>query len=190
MRQNMAKKSLPEILDKKEVARVLDLPSKTSLTGRRNRAILTLMLNTGLRVSEVCDLKNEDIDLGTGKFRVVQGKGAKDRDLAVPPDAIKTLEDWKKGKVSSLYFFSTLKGEKLSRQYLWQMIKMYCQKAGIKKKIPPHSLRHFFGTEYYRQTHDLETLRRILGHESIGTTQIYITLANMEVEESMRRFKI
>jgi site-specific recombinase XerD len=69
------------------------------------------------------------------------------------------------------------------------MVKRYATKAGITKKISPHILRHTFATEFYRQTKDIETLRRILGHSDISTTTIYITLANIEVETSMKSFK-
>jgi len=184
----MAQKKLPIILGQKEIIKLLDQPSKTSLIGLRNRAIIKTMLNCGLRVSEITNLKTSDIDLENGKLRVVQGKGGKDRDLGIPPVGIEILKDWKKKRSISLFFFSTLKGKRLSVRYLEQMIKRYTLKAGISKRVTPHTLRHIFATEFYRQTKDIETLRLILGHESISTTTIYITLANTEVEKSMKSF--
>lgn len=185
----MARKKLPIILDQKEVEKLLKQPSKNSLIGLRNLAILNTMLNAGLRNSEVCNLKAVEIDLGTGKFRIVEGKGLKDRDLATPESIIEILKEWQRKKPQSNYFFSTLKGKKLCPRYLQYMVKRYSQKAGIKKRITPHTLRHTFATEFYRQTKDIETLRLILGHEKIETTIIYITLANVEVQQSMKAFK-
>jgi len=99
------------------------------------------------------------------------------------------LEAWRNIRPKSNYFFSTLKGRKLSDRYIQQMVKRYALKAGINKRISPHILRHTFATEYYRQTKDIETLRRILGHSDISTTTIYITLANIDVENGMKSFK-
>ncbi|MCJ7727381.1 MAG: tyrosine-type recombinase/integrase [Actinobacteria bacterium] len=89
----------------------------------------------------------------------------------------------------SNYFFSTLKGRKLSDRYIQQMVKRYANKAGIVKKISPHTLQYTFAIEYYRQTKDIETLRRILGHSDISTITIYITLANIDVENGLKSFK-
>ena len=76
--------------------------------------------------------------------------------------------------------------KKLSIKYLQQMVKRYAGKAGINKRISPHTLRHTYATQYYKQTKDIETLRRILGHSDISTTTIYITLANIDVETGMK----
>ena len=84
----------------------------------------------------------------------------------------------------------TLAGKQLSDRYIQQMVGRYAHKAGINnKKISPHTLRHSYATQYYKQTKDIETLRRILGHTDIGTTTIYITLANTDVEKGMKSFK-
>jgi len=98
------------------------------------------------------------------------------------------FDSWRKRRPESNFFFSTLKGKKLSIKYLQQMVKRYSQKAGITKNISPHTLRHTYATQYYKQTKDIETLRRILGHSDISTTQIYITLANIDVENGMNQF--
>jgi len=185
----MAQKHLPIILERKEVEKLLDQPSKKSLTGIRNKAIMKIIANCGLRVSEITNLRTSEIDLETGKFRVVNGKGGKDRNLVIPPLTIEVLKDWQKKKPESDDFFPTLKGGQLGVRYLQQMIKRYALKAGISKRITPHSLRHFYATEHYRKERDIEALRQILGHESISTTTIYITLANIEVEESMKAVK-
>lgn len=184
----MIKKKLPIILEQKEIQKLLDQPNKKSLIGLRNLAIMKIILNCGLRVSEVVNLKNKDIDLENGKLRIIEGKGGKDRDLATPETVKETLREWEKKKPQSFFFFSTFKGGKLSSRYLQQMIKRQALRAGLNKRITPHTLRHNYATFFYRQTKDIETLRLILGHESISTTTIYITLANTEVEKSMKTF--
>jgi len=99
------------------------------------------------------------------------------------------LEVWRNIKPKSNFFFSTLKGKKLSDKYIQQMVKKYATKAVINKRISSHTLRHTYATQYYKQTKDIETLRRILGHSDISTTTIYITLANIDVENRMKSFK-
>jgi len=185
----MRKNKLPVILEPEEVQNLLKQPNKRYPTGLRNKAIMSLMLYCGLRLSEIVNLKPGNLNLTKGKLRVESGKGEKDRDLAVPDYLNDLLESWRNIRPKSKYFFSTLKGKKLSDRYIQQMVKRYAQKAGITKKISPHVLRHTYATQYYRQTKDIETLRRILGHSDISTTTIYITLANIDVEEGMKSFK-
>jgi len=151
--------------------------------------MMALMLHCGLRISEVINLRPGNINLTKGKLRVENGKGNKDRDLAIPEYLTDLFDSWRKKRPLSDYFFSTLKGKKLSKRYLQQMVKRYAQKAGLNKSISPHTLRHTYATQYYKQTKDIETLRRILGHSDISTTTIYITLANIDVENGMKSFK-
>ncbi len=185
----MAKKKLPVILELQEAQNLLKQPNKRYPTGLRNKAIISLMLHCGLRVSEVVNLRPGNINLTKGKLRIENGKGNKDQDLAIPEYLMELLVSWRKKRPQSDFFFSTLKGDKLSIRYLQQMVKRYAAKAGITKKISPHILRHTHATFYYRQTKDIETLRRILGHSDISTTTIYITLANIDVENGMKAFK-
>ena len=185
----MATKKLPTILEPDEAQNLLKQPNKRYPTGLRNKAIISLMLHCGLRVSEVSDLRPGNINITKGKLRVESGKGSKDRDLAIPEYLIDLLNSWRKKRPEGPFFFSTLNGKKLSIRYLQQMVKRYGQKAGINKTISPHTLRHTYATQFYRQTKDIETLRRILGHSDISTTTIYITLANIDVENGMKSFK-
>ena len=187
--KTVRKKKLPVILDPEEVKNLLKQPSKRYPTGLRNKTIMSLMLHCGLRLSEIVNLKPGNLNLTKGKLRVESGKGKKDRDLAIPDYLNDLLEAWRNIRPKSNYFFSTLKGKKLSDRYTQQMVKRYAQKAGINKRVSPHTLRHTYATQYYRQTKDIETLRRILGHSDISTTTIYITLANIDVENGMKSFK-
>jgi len=128
-------------------------------------------------------------DVTEGKLREVNGKGGVDRDLIIPNGfATEILKKWKKIKPKSQYFFTTLKGGKVGPKYIHLFVKRYAHKATIDKNVSPHTLRHTFATEFYRQTKDLETLRMILGHSNVSTTQIYITLANTDVETAMNGF--
>lgn len=184
------RKKLPIVLDPGECQRLIKQPNRRYLTGLRNKAIIQVILNMGLRVSEITDLRPGSINLSNQKLRIVSGKGGKDRDLIIPAGIEDILRQWKGRKPKGTkYFFTTLKGNKLSTRYLCEMVKRYSKKAGITKNISPHTLRHTYATEYYRQTKDIETLRRILGHADISTTTIYITLANIDVENGMKAFK-
>ena len=183
-------RKLPVVLEMEEAARLLSIPNKRFVSGLRNKAILRLMLSMGLRVSEVVNLRPSDINLTLRKLRIVNGKGGVDRDIIIPEFIIDLLKEWKDRKQNGVsYFFTTYSGNKLSRVYIYNMVRNYTRRAAIDKDISPHTLRHTFGTNFYRQTKDIETLRKILGHAHIGTTQIYVTLANIDIEKAMNGFK-
>jgi len=139
----MAKTKLPVILEPEEAQNLLRQPNKRYPTGLRNKTIISLMLNCGLRLSETTNLRPGNINLSRGKLRVISSKGNKDRDLAIPEYLIDLLNTWRKKRPKSNYFFPTLKGKKISNRYIQQMVKRYSQKAGIAKNITPHTLRHY-----------------------------------------------
>lgn len=183
------RKKLPDILTDEEAKRLIDIPNKRYYTGLRNKAMVTLMLNTGLRVSEVVNLKNNQVDLNSRSLKVVNGKGHKDRNLIIPELTAELLRQWSKKKSQGDYLFNTKEGKQLQVRYIQAMIKRYAERARIDKNIYPHTLRHTFATNFYRQTKDIETLRKLLGHSDIGTTQIYVTLANIDVENAMNNYR-
>ena len=185
----MHRKKLPIILEKEEAQKLLNAPSKTCFTGRRNRTIIAVMLTCGLRVSEIINLAPTDVDLKYDRLRVLRSKRDKDRWLAIPTILWDQLNEWDKERPRSDWYFPTMIGGPLCRRYIEQAIGRYAKKAGIGKNVTPHTLRHTYATEFYRQTHDIETLRRILGHESITTTTIYLTLANEDVQQRMKDFR-
>lgn len=147
------------------------------------------------------NLRPRDINLTKGKLRIIAGKGEVDRDIPyIPDNTIAFLKKWKKRKPQSTYFFSNVRnnskgmfassrGDKLAVRTVQSMIKSYSKRAGIDKVVSPHVLRHTFATNFYRNTKDLEALRLILGHADISTTQIYVTLANIDTENGMRQFE-
>ena len=184
------RKKLPVVLEPEEAQRIIKQPNRRYITGIRNKAIILVMLNIGLRISEIVNLKPGSINITSRKLRIINGKGGVDRDLIVPAGIEETLRQWKGRKPKGTkYFFTTIKGGQLSKRYLCDMIKRYGRKAKIDKNISPHTLRHTYATQYYRQTKDIETLRRILGHADISTTTIYITLGNSDVEKGMSEFR-
>jgi len=197
---NTRRKKLPAVLEPEEAQKLLSIPNKRYITGIRNKAILALMLNMGLRVSEVVNLKPGDLNLTKRKLRVVNGKGGVDRDLIIPEYTAELLKEWKKARPKgSRYFFTTIKeknggqfasskGSQLSARYIQFMVKRYAKKAGIDKDITPHTLRHTFATDFIRQGQNVMKLKKILGHSDISTTQIYVTLANKDIEKAKEMF--
>jgi integrase/recombinase XerD len=206
-------KRLPVILEVEEVQKILDIPNKRYITGLRNKVILNLMWNMGLRVSEVVNLKPRDVNLTKRTLRIVNGKGGVDRDITIPEGITYLLKEWKdrRPKVSD-YFICNIKnrkaeylvkindgrtlnptskkGDKLSVRTIQVMLKNYSRRAGIDKTVTPHTLRHSYATEFIRQGKSVMTLKQILGHSDIGTTQLYVTLANKDVEEAINGYMI
>jgi len=206
-----ARKKLPTHLEAWEQQALLKQAKTKYITGLRNRAIMNLMLNMGLRISEAVNLKPGDINLTQRKLRVVEGKGKKDRDLIIPEAVVSILKEWKKRKPkNSKYFFTTIKdkkgtikfkdgttrdvtsrpGGKLSVRVIQAKIKKYAERAGIQKNVTPHSLRHSYGTNFIADNGSLAKLQKILGHSDINTTMIYVHLANKDVEEAMNGYKV
>lgn len=199
------RKKLPVILEPEEVESLMRIPNKIYFSGKRNLAVLSLMLNMGLRVSEISNLKPQDINLTKNKLRIVGGKGGVDRDLMIPFYTSKLLKEWWKAKPKNTkYFFTTIKdvkrtgkakcfntkkGSQFKTRNISYMIKKYSKRAGIKKNISPHSLRHTFATNFIKQGGNVMHLKEILGHESVSTSQIYITLALRDVEKAMAKFE-
>jgi len=195
------RKKLPVILEPEEVENLMRIPNKRYLSGKRNLAVLSLMLNMGLRVSEVSNLKSGNVNLTDNKLRIVEGKGGVDRDLIIPFYTAELLKEWKKFKPKSEWFFTTIKdvkdrgrfntkkGNQFKIKNIQVMVKKYSKRAKIKKNISPHTLRHTFGTTFIRQGGNVMSLKKILGHSDISTTQIYITLALKDVKEAMSKFE-
>jgi integrase/recombinase XerD len=187
-------RKLPEVLTETEQAALLAQPNPRYPTGQRNRALLQLMLDTGLRVSEACALRWRDIDFTTGQLMVRQGKGAKDRTLWIGDVDLAMLQSWRERQRSDVagspeHVFTTLDGNPVSPRYVGAMVHRLTARAGIEKSIHPHTLRHSFATDLYRQTKDLLTTAEALGHASVATTEVYTHLVNDEVRDAMRSFR-
>lgn len=186
-------KSLPTYLTMEEVEKLLSLPELSSPTGKRDKAILELMYATGLRVSEVVELKMEELELDEG-FIYVMGKGGKRRMVPTGEIALKYLsiylnvrEEYFEGK-GSPFVFLNYKGEPLTRQGLWKIIKGYGRKIGIGDKLTPHTLRHSFATHLLERGADLRSIQIMLGHSRISTTQIYTHIATERLKRIWEKF--
>jgi len=186
-------KKLPIVLTEDEQERLLKQPNPRYPTGERNRTLLRLMLNTGLRLAEVCSLKWCDLNLTTGKLMVRQGKGRKDRALWVGEADIERLGSWKERQAKEAgkceHVFTSLDGKPLGHRYVQKMVRRYAAKAGIEKRITPHTLRHTFATDLYRETSKIRLVQKVLGHSDLSTTMIYTHIHDPEVESAMKSFR-
>ncbi len=173
---------LPEYLTLSEVDALLNIFDIENSYELRDKAIIELMYSSGLRVSEIINLRLDDINLEEG-FIKIKGKGEKERIVPLGKIAISILKKYliemrhKLAKNSNNnYLFLNWRGGKLSRVSIWKIIKFYARKAGIKKEISPHTLRHSFATHLLNNGADLRSVQELLGHSSIATTQIYTHL--------------
>ena len=141
IRSNRSK--LPVVLEIEEAKILLDIPNKRYPTGVRNKAMLSVMLNMGLRVSEVSNLKYRDVSINKRKLRVVNGKNGKDRDLVIPGYTLELVINWITVRLESDYFFTTLDGSKVGIRYIQDMVGRYRERTEIDKNITPHTLRHY-----------------------------------------------
>jgi len=187
-------RKIPEILEADEQAALLRQPNPRYPTGERNRMMLSLMLNTGLRLSEATGLRWKDIDLNSGRLTVRQGKGAEDRTLWVGEHDLDLLRRWRERQAKAVpgspaHVFTTLDGKPVSGRYVQQMVKRYAAKAGIEKDVHPHTLRHTFATDLYRETTNIRLTQKALGHANLATTQIYTHIVDEELEGALKSFR-
>jgi len=199
MAKNNGKK-LPVVLNDEERKKLLNQANKRYTTGFRNKVMIQLMFNLGFRLAEVVNLKWQDVDFLSEVVMIREGKGMKDRTLYIKDNNWRgendkrALQEWKERQVKEVgklpeYVFSTMssnsKGEKLSDRYVQNMITRYSKKAGITRKISPHTLRHTFATDLYRKTRDLVVVKNALGHSDLSTTMVYVHLVGSDVEEAL-----
>lgn len=180
---------LPAVLSVQEIDQLLAIPIPNKPLGMRNRALLEVMYATGLRVSELINLKMSDLHIELGLIQTV-GKGDKERIIPIGEVATDWLtryfstgrEQLIKGKESP-YVFVNDRGEQLSRQGVWKIIKKLVVEAGITKDVSPHTLRHSFATHILENGADLRIVQELLGHADISTTQIYTHISKKRLSE-------
>ncbi len=183
-------RSLPKTLTVEEVEKLLATASRGDTPeARRDQAMLELLYATGMRVSELVSLNVEDVDLEHGVVRCF-GKGAKERAIPIHQQAIDALRDYMahvrplvKSRRSGHAVFLNRRGERLTRQGFWLILKGHARRAGIKSTITPHTLRHSFATHMLRGGAPLRHVQELLGHASITTTQIYTHLTGEHVRQ-------
>lgn len=170
---------LPEVLTLEEIDNLIESIDLSTPEGQRNRTILEVLYSCGLRVSELCTLKLSDLYIEQG-FIKVDGKGRKQRLVPISPRAIKELQYYfidrntitiKPGYED--FIFISRRGKNISRIMVYHIIKKLADKIGLKKTISPHTFRHSFATHLLEGGANLRAIQSMLGHESIGTTEIY-----------------
>ena len=182
-------RSLPKTLSEDEVDSLLSAPNVDEPLGHRDRAMLELLYATGLRVSELINLKQSQVNFNQGVLRIV-GKGDRERLIPLGEESQRWLKDFIDGPRMEIllerqtdYLFPTRRGDRMTRQAFWHIIKRYAEKAGVRKKMSPHSLRHAFATHLLNRGADLRVVQLLLGHSDLSTTQIYTHVARERLKE-------
>ena len=186
-------KHLPVYLTVDEVDKLLDIEIKDAFSAR-NKSILEVMYSSGLRISELINLEFKNIDLNDSIIRVM-GKGSKERIVPISDLAIKYLKiyvkDYRAGlvkKETNNYVYLNNHGKKMTRQGVFKMIKKLTSEKGINKDVSPHTLRHSIATHMLENGADLRIIQEFLGHENIGTTQIYTHLTNEKLKNDYMEY--
>jgi integrase/recombinase XerD len=183
--------TIPKFLNRVQIEQLISAPDVTKPTGMRDRAMLELLYATGIRVSELINLRISALDRGLGLLRVT-GKGNKQRIVPVNATAIQVvgryIEDARiallKGRQSS-FLFVTARGEEMTRQAFWAAIKVNGRKAGIFHHLSPHVLRHTFATHLLEGGADLRSLQEMLGHADLSTTEIYTHVVRSRLRDTL-----
>lgn len=187
------KKILPHTLTEEEVNRLLEVPLIDDFS-YRNKAMLEVLYATGIRVTELVNLKLGDIDLENATLRTM-GKGSKERIVPLGEYALRYLKIYLEKYRSRLlkrdyndYLFLNNHGKQITRQGFFKIIKMRARDANIQKELSPHTLRHSFATHLLNHGADLRSIQELLGHSDISTTQIYTHVSNEHLKENYKEF--
>ncbi|MFZ4775719.1 MAG: site-specific tyrosine recombinase [Terrimicrobiaceae bacterium] len=187
-------KHLPETLNPDQVRRLIESVGMGDPQGLRDRAMLELLYSSGLRVSELCNARLENLDLDSGFIRVT-GKGNKTRLVPVGAPAQGALASYLatcrptlvKPRTGAEVFLS-IRGKKLTPQRIWQLIKQYAARAGLEINVYPHLMRHSFATHLLGGGADLRIIQELLGHADISTTQIYTHVESSGLKAVIKKF--
>jgi integrase/recombinase XerD len=182
-------RSLPKSLTEEEVESLLSAPVVSDPLGNRDRAMLEVLYATGLRVSELVNLRHGQVNINQGVIRIL-GKGNRERLIPLGEEAMRWLTEFANGARSEIllerqtdYLFPTRRGDRMTRQAFWHIIKRYARKSGISKELSPHTLRHAFATHLLNHGADLRVVQMLLGHSDLSTTQIYTHVARERLKE-------
>jgi len=185
---------LPEVLSVSQVRRLLDAPDPSKPVGMRDAAMIELLYAAGLRVSELVQLRLQDVNLEAGFVRVL-GKGSKERIVPIGSHAQQRIAAYLNegrrrqlaGRVSR-HLFVARAGRPMTRQGFWKLLKKYAAAAGIRKKVTPHTLRHSFASHLLEGGADLRAVQEMLGHADIATTQIYTHVACDRIRSAHEKY--
>lgn len=183
-------RKLPKVLTDQEIKMILDTPNRRYRTGNTQYLLIRVALETGMRISELINLKRSDINLITGQFMIVQSKGEKDRVSVFQKKTLELiLKYWNMINIKSEYCFCNLKGGILIDSNLRRSIK----KLGVKSSIPRlhyHLLRHTALNNMYSMTKDIRQIQKIAGHSDISTTIIYTHISDIDIRNTLLSNKI
>jgi integrase/recombinase XerD len=189
------KKALPRPISYSQAMRLLEQPTKTSNSpeAKRDKAMLSLLYASGMRVSELVSLNLNDVDTKEESVRCF-GKGRKERIIPIVPRAAAAVAEYLEEarprlthSESERALFLNRRGERLTRQGFWQILKGYAKKAGLESKVTPHTLRHSFATHMLGGGADLRSVQELLGHANISTTQIYTHLTSEHIRRTYEK---
>ena len=182
-------RSLPKSLTEEEVESLLSAPVVNDPLGNRDRTMLEVLYATGLRVSELVNLRHGQVNINQGVIRIL-GKGNRERLIPLGEEAVRWLIEFSRGARGEIllerqtdYLFPTRRGDRMTRQAFWHIIKRYARKAGVGKELSPHTLRHAFATHLLNHGADLRVVQMLLGHSDLSTTQIYTHVARERMKE-------
>jgi len=182
-------RSLPRSLTEEEVEALLAAPAVSDPLGHRDRTMLEVLYATGLRVSELVNLKLIQVNLNQGVLKIV-GKGNRERMIPLGEEAVQWIQQFLQGpRVEILlerqtdFLFPTRRGDRMTRQAFWHIIKRYARKASVSKDLSPHTLRHAFATHLLNHGADLRVVQMLLGHSDLSTTQIYTHVARERLKD-------
>lgn len=189
----MSTRKIPEFLTSEEQELLINVFNTRYFNSYRNKTMIQLFLDTGLRVSEMADLQWKHINMMSGQLKVVEGKGNKDRMLWVSDKMLELLGLWKEKQTEKLgkceYVFTTRDKGQLNVRDIREMVTKYASKAGITKDVSPHTLRHSFATDLLRATSNIRLVQKALGHSDLSTTMIYTHIVDAEYENELKNFR-
>lgn len=188
------KKSLPDYLTLEEIDELFIVIREDDSYELRDKAMFELLYSSGLRISEACNLRLEDVDL-ENMFLTVRGKGGRERLVPFGEKSLQIMsryleqsrDEILKNRYSE-YLFISKKGDFLNRKSVWRLLKKYLARTEIKKVVTPHTFRHSFATHLIENNADLRSVQELLGHIDISTTQIYTHLASRTLKEVHKKF--
>jgi integrase/recombinase XerD len=188
-------RKLPDVLSFEEIENILNNIDLSHEGGVRNRALLETLYSSGLRVSELINLKISAVDFNLSLIKVI-GKGNKERLIPIGKDALKYIKMYKDSyrnqhelnNINADILFLNLRGKPISRIAIFQIIQDLCEKTGIKKSVSPHTFRHSFATHLLENGADLRSIQEMLGHASITTTEIYTHVESVLLKQTLELF--
>ena len=188
-------KKLPRgILSRSEARRIINAPDTSYALGYRDKTIMEVLYTTGIRKDELINLTLNDADYHDGFLTIIAGKGKKDRTVPLGRIACRYLENYIKSVRPELirnpynhHLFLSARGNRLSKNMVWELVKKYARKAKIKKNVSPHTFRHTCATAMLRNKADIRAVQELLGHSSLHTTQIYTRVTINDLQEVHRR---